>query len=134
MVGGASLAVARAGFPTERTQPRSKAEGLREWVRMMRLNFVYETIRIRLLPCVSFTEIGGSMGAGKVRGGRPRKSADLRDTTVSFRVTQAEWHYLADLALNEGLSLNDLLRSLALVGMSVGGTDRLHGVSPVPLP
>ncbi len=63
------------------------------------------------------------MGTGKVRGGRPRKSADLRDTTVSFRVTQAEWQYLADLALNAGVSLNDFLRSLALVGMSVGGTD-----------
>ncbi len=74
------------------------------------------------------------MGSGKVGAGRPRKSADLRDTTVSFRVTQAEWHYLADVALNEGLSLNDLLRSLALVGMSVGGTDRVHGGSPFPLP
>lgn len=52
-----------------------------------------------------------------VRTGRPRKSAELRDVTVSCRVTQAEWQYLSDLALNEGLSLNDLLRSLLLAQM-----------------
>jgi hypothetical protein len=32
-------------------------------------------------------------------------------------VTEAEWQYLSDLALNEGLSLNDLLRSVLLAGM-----------------
>jgi hypothetical protein len=52
-----------------------------------------------------------------VKTGRPRKSAELRDVTVACRVTQAEWQYLADLALNEGLSLNDLLRSLLLARM-----------------
>jgi hypothetical protein len=53
-----------------------------------------------------------------MRIGRPRKAADLRDATVSCRVTQAEWRYLSDLALNEGFeSLNDLVRSLILAGM-----------------
>jgi hypothetical protein len=57
------------------------------------------------------------MSVPRWRGGRPRKSADLRDVIVSCRLTQAEWQYLSDLALNEGLSLNDLLRLRLLVGM-----------------
>lgn len=57
------------------------------------------------------------MDTGRSQGGRPRKSADLRKVTVSCRVTEAEWQYLSDLALNEGLSLNDLLRSVLLAGM-----------------
>jgi predicted DNA-binding ribbon-helix-helix protein len=61
--------------------------------------------------------MGVAMSVRKWRGGRPRKSADLRDVTVSCRLTQAEWQYLSDLALNEGLSLNDLLRLLLLGGM-----------------
>lgn len=64
-----------------------------------------------------------------VRTGRPRKSADLREVTVSCRVTQAEWQYLSDLALNEGLSLNDLVRSLVLAGMPA--TDTRQGVEPM---
>ena len=36
---------------------------------------------------------------------------------ISVRLTQEEWQYLSDLALNEGLELTDLMRSLLLVGM-----------------
>lgn len=57
------------------------------------------------------------MDDGKSRGGRPRKGGDLRDMTVSCRVTQAEWHYLDGLARKHGRSLNDLLRFLLLAGM-----------------
>lgn len=53
----------------------------------------------------------------KSRGGRPRKSAELRDVVASIRLTQEEWHYLDDLALNEGLPLPDLMRALLLAGM-----------------
>jgi hypothetical protein len=65
---------------------------------------------------------------GKSRGGRPRKSQDVRDMTVSCRVTQGEWHYLDGLARKHGRSLNDLLRSLILAGMPH------KGVSPFPPP
>lgn len=53
----------------------------------------------------------------KSRGGRPRKSPELRSAVISVRLTQEEWQYLSDLALNEGLELTDLMRSLLLVGM-----------------
>lgn len=68
------------------------------------------------------------MDESKSRGGRPRKSADVRDMTVSCRVTQAEWHYLDDLARRHGRSLNDLLRFLLLAGMPASPTlDKGHG-------
>lgn len=52
------------------------------------------------------------------RTGRPRKSGDLREVTVSCRVTEAEWQYLDGLKLNEGFeSMGDLVRSLLLAGM-----------------
>ncbi len=57
------------------------------------------------------------MVAGVSQGGRPRKSPERRDAIVSCRLTQEEWRYLADRALNEDLALSDLVRALLLADM-----------------